>query len=75
MIAGGIVSLEWNLNGILSKLNYAIHTDAIKAHLITADQEKYVYANEADLLNTALFGKTAKQWRDENSDKKGNMRE
>jgi hypothetical protein len=68
-------SLEWNLNRTLSKLNYAIHTDAIKAHLITVDQEKYVYANEADLLNTALFGKTAKQWRDENHDKKGNMRE
>jgi hypothetical protein len=69
------LSLEWNLNRTLSKLNYAIHNDAIKAHLITADQEKYVYANEADVLNTALFGKTAKQWRDENPDKKGNMRE
>jgi len=73
------LSLEWNLNRTLSKLNYAIHTDAIKEHiipnLITADQEKYVYANEADLLNAALFGKTAKQWRDENPDKKGNMRE
>ena len=69
------LSLEWNLNRTLSKLNYGIHTDAIKAHLITADQEKYVYANEADLLNAALFGITAKQWRDENPDKKGNMRE
>ncbi|MGZ8152421.1 MAG: KilA-N domain-containing protein [Methylovulum sp.] len=73
------LSLEWNLNRTLSKLNYAIHTDAIREHiipnLITADQEKYVYANEADLLNAALFGKTAKQWRDENPDKKGNMRE
>lgn len=73
------LSLEWNLNRTLSKLNYAIHTDAIKEHivpsLITADQEKYVYANEADVLNAALFGKTAKQWRDENPDKKGNMRE
>jgi len=73
------LSLEWNLNRTLSKLNYAIHTDAIKEHiipnLITADQEKYVYANEADLLNAALFGKTAKQWRDENPDNKGNMRE
>ena len=73
------LSLEWNLNRTLSKLNYAIHTDAIKAHiipnLITADQEKYIYANEADLLNAALFGKTAKQWRDENPDLKGNMRE
>jgi hypothetical protein len=73
------LSLEWNLNRTLSKLNYAIHTEAIKEHiipnLITADQEKYIYANEADLLNTALFGKTAKQWRDENPDKKGNMRE
>lgn len=73
------LSLEWNLNRTLSKLNYTIHTDAIKEHiipnLITADQEKYVYANEADLLNAALFGKTAKQWRDENPDNKGNMRE
>jgi hypothetical protein len=69
------LSLEWNLNRTLSKLNYGIHTDAIKAHLITVDQEKYVYANEADLLNAALFGKSAKQWREENPDKKGNMRE
>jgi len=73
------LSLEWSLNRTLSKLNYAIHTDAIREHiipnLITADQEKYVYANEADLLNAALFGKPAKQWRDENPDKKGNMRE
>ncbi|MGZ8955039.1 MAG: KilA-N domain-containing protein [Methylovulum sp.] len=69
------LSLEWNLNRTLSKLNYAIHTDAIKAHLITVDQEKYAYTNEAALLNATLFGKTAKQWRDENPDKKGNMRE
>jgi hypothetical protein len=73
------LSQEWNLNRTLSKLNYAIHTDAIKNHiipnLITPSQEKYAYAHEADLLNVALFGKTAKQWRDENPDKKGNMRE
>ncbi|MDD5319142.1 MAG: KilA-N domain-containing protein [Methylococcales bacterium] len=73
------LSMEWNLNRTLSKLNYAIHTEAIKEHiipnLVTADQEKYVYADEADLLNASLFGKTAKQWRDENPDKKGNMRE
>jgi hypothetical protein len=73
------LSLEWNLNRTLSKLNYAIHTDAIKAHiipnLVTSTQEKYVYASEADLLNVALFGKTAKQWRDENPSTTSNMRE
>ena len=73
------LSLEWNLNRTLSKLNYAIHTDAIKAHiipnLITSAQEKYAYASEADVLNVALFGKTAKQWRDDNPAASGNMRE
>ena len=63
----------------LSKINYRIHTDAIKEHiipaLVTKEQINYVYANEADLLNVALFGKTAKEWRDENSDEKGNMRD
>ncbi|MDD5724457.1 MAG: KilA-N domain-containing protein [Syntrophales bacterium] len=73
------LSLAWNLNRTLSKLNYRIHTDAIKTHLIpavvTAAQAAITYANEADLLNVALFGQTAKQWRDANPDLEGNMRE
>jgi hypothetical protein len=73
------LSLGWNLNRILSKLNYRIHTDAIQAHIIpmllSQEQANYVYANEADVLNVALFGQTAKQWRDVNPDKEGNMRE
>ena len=73
------LSLNWNLNREVAKLNYRIHTDAIKANLIppdlTPEQISYKYANEADLLNVALFGKTAKQWRDENPDKKGNIRD
>ena len=72
-------SLEWNLQRTLTKINYRIHTDAIKEKLIppelTKEQITYVYANEADLLNVAMFGKTAKQWRNENLDKKGNMRD
>lgn len=72
-------SLTWSLNRALSKLNYRIHTDAIKDHLIpeslTKRQEGFVYADEADLLNVALFGKTAKQWRDTNPEKDGNMRD
>lgn len=72
-------SLEWNVNRALSKVNYRIHTDAIKEHLIppslTAKQQGFVYADEADLLNVALFGKTAKQWRDENPELEGNMRD
>lgn len=73
------LSLNWNLNREISKLNYHIHTDAIKSNLIppelTPEQIGYTYANEADLLNVALFGKTAKQWRTENPDKKGNIRD
>ena len=73
------MSLSWNLNRELSKLNYKIHTDAIKEHLIlpelTQAQKSYVYADEADLLNVALFGKTAKAWREENPGKKGNIRD
>jgi hypothetical protein len=73
------LSLEWNLQRTLSKINYRIHTNAIKEHIIpnvvTKEQISYTYAEEADLLNVALFGKTAKQWRDENSDKKGNIRD
>lgn len=73
------LSLNWNLNRELTKLNYKIHTDAIKENLIipelTTAQKSFVYANEADVLNVALFGKTAKEWRDENPDKKGNIRD
>jgi KilA-N domain len=73
------LSLAWSLNRTLSKLNYRIHTDAIKTYLIpatvTADQAAMTYANEADILNVALFGQTAKQWRDANSGLDGNMRD
>ena len=73
------LSLNWNLNREISKLNYRIHTDAIKDNLIppelTSAQISYTYANEADMLNVILFGKTAKQWKDENSTVKGNMRD
>jgi len=72
-------SLEWNLQRTLSKINYRIHTDAIKEHIIpnivTKEQITYTYAEEADLLNVALFGITAKQWRDANPDLKGNIRD
>ena len=72
-------SLEWNLQRTLSKINYRIHTDAIKEKIIpkivTHEQAMFVYANEADLLNVALFGKTAKQWREQNPDKEGNIRD
>lgn len=69
------LSLNWNLNREIAKLNYRIHTDAIKENLIPPEQIYYTYANEADLLNVALFGRTAKQWRDANPGKKGNMRD
>ena len=73
------LSLNWNLNRAISKLNHKIHTDAIKENLIPAEltskQIAFTYANEADLLNVALFGMTAKQWRDNNPDKKGNIRD
>ncbi len=72
-------SLEWNLQRTLSKINYRIHTDAIKEKLIplelTKEQISSVYANEADLLNVALFGKTASQWRKENPKAGGNIRD
>jgi len=71
--------IEWNVKWQLTKINYRIHTDAIKENLIpdnlTPVQINHVYANEADVLNMALFGKTAKQWRDENAEKKGNIRD
>jgi len=73
------LKLDWNLQRTLAKVNYHIHTDAIKENLIpkelTKTQVSYVYANEADMLNVALFGKTAKQWRDENPAAKGNIRD
>ncbi|MDR2234268.1 MAG: KilA-N domain-containing protein [Tannerella sp.] len=73
------LSIEWDLHRTLSKINYRIHTDAIKEAIIpqavTQEQALFVYANEADLLNVALFGKTAKQWRNQNSDKAGNIRD
>ena len=71
--------LEWNVKRIVTKANYRIHTDAIKAHLIpqlvNTKQHQFVYATEADILNQALFGQTAKQWKDANPKLKGNMRE
>ena len=72
------LSLDWNLNREISKINYKIHTDAIKEYLLedlTNEQLSYKYASEADMLNVALFNKRAKQWREENSDLKGNMRD
>jgi hypothetical protein len=73
------LSLEWNLQRTISKINYRIHTDAIKTHIIppvvTKVQAKTIYASEADMLNVALFGKTAAQWRKENPKAKGNLRD
>ncbi len=72
------LSLGWNLNREISKINYKIHTDAIKEYLLsdlTSEQLSYRYANEADMLNVALFNKRAKQWREENPKLKGNMRD
>jgi hypothetical protein len=73
------LSLSWNLNRTLSKLNYRIHTDAIKTHLIppevTPARAAATYASEADILNVALFGQTAREWRDANPQLDGNMRD
>ncbi len=73
------LKLTWNLQRTLAKVNYRIHTDAIKENLIpetlTKEKINFVYANEADLLNVALFGITAKQWRDENPKADGNIRD
>jgi len=72
-------SLEWNLQRTISKINYRIHTDAIKDKLIPPELSKkqinFVYANEADLLNVALYGNTAKEWREANPELKGNIRD
>jgi hypothetical protein len=71
--------LGWDIRRNLTKINYRIHTDAIREHLIpqelSNEQISLVYASEADLLNMALFGKTAKEWRDENPGEKGNIRD
>ena len=72
------LSLTWNLHREISKINYKIHTDAIKEYLLkdlTDEQLSFKYASEADMLNVALFNKRAKQWREENPDLKGNMRD
>ena len=72
------LSLSWNLNREISKINYKIHTDAIKTYLLgdlTKEQLSYKYASEADMLNVALFNKRAKEWREENPKLKGNIRD
>ena len=72
--------IEWNANRILSKVNYVVHTDAIKNFIVptlTEEQKRFVYAEEADVLNVALFGMTAKEWRENNPElaKNGNIRD
>lgn len=72
--------LEWSATRLLSKVNYVVHTDAIKEYIVpnlTESQKQYVYSDEADILNVALFGMTAKEWRDKNPElaKKGNIRD
>ncbi len=72
--------IEWHANRLLSKLNYVVHTDAVKNYIVptlTEEQKRFVYAEEADVLNVALFGMTAKEWRKENPElsEKGNMRD
>ena len=71
--------LGWDAKRMLTKINYRIHTNAVKKNLIplklSKQQEKYIYANEADVLNVALFGMTAKEWREKNISKKGNIRD
>lgn len=72
------LSLSWNLHREFSKINYRIHTAAIKTYLLTdltSEQLSYKYASEADILNVALFNKRAKQWREENPGSKGNIRD
>lgn len=73
------LKLEWNLQRTLAKINYRIHTDAIKENLIpktlSKDKINFLYADEADMLNMALFGMTAKQWRDANPKADGNIRD
>lgn len=73
------ISLEWSVNRIISKINYKIHTDAIKENIIpkiiSSKQKSFVYSSEADLLNVALFGQTAKEWKTSHPDSEGNMRD
>lgn len=73
------LALDWNVKRLLSKANYKLHTEAIKQNLIPpeirADKQGFIYANEADVLNAALFGMTAAQWRNDNPNLKGNMRD
>lgn len=72
------LSVSWNIHREISKINYKIHTDAIKEYLLkdlTNEQLSFKYASEADMINVALFNKTAKEWREENPDLKGNMRD
>jgi hypothetical protein len=73
------LKLEWNLQRTISKINYRIHTDAIKENLIPPELSKFqtqmIYASEADILNLAMFGMTAKEWRDKNPGKDGNIRD
>jgi len=73
------LALGWDIKRMLAKVNYRIHTDAIKEHLIplqlSMEATNVIYANEADVLNMALYGRTAKQWRDKNSGKEGNIRD
>lgn len=73
------LKLQWEFQRTLAKVNYKIHTDAIKENLIpnqlSLKQTSIIFANEADVLNIALFGKTAKQWREENLNEKGNLRD
>ena len=72
-------SLDWSVKRELTKVNFHIYTDAVKENLIvptlTEQQKKFVYTDETDLMNVAVFGMTAKQWRDKNPDKDGNMRD
>lgn len=72
--------IEWQANRVLSKVNYLVHTDAVKTNIVpilTEEQKRYIYAEEADVLNVALFGMTAKQWRTQNPGlaEKGNIRD
>ena len=70
--------IEWSVRRSLSKTNYRIHTDSIKENIVptlTDKQKLFIYANEADVINVALFGMTAKEWRENNPDKEGNIRD
>ncbi|HAI74370.1 MAG TPA: DNA-binding protein [Candidatus Moranbacteria bacterium] len=74
-----VKKIEWNAKRVLAKVNYKVHTDAVKENLIpdkiSKKQIDFIYADEADVLNMALFGVTAKEWRNKNSEKKGNIRD